>query len=198
MHGRRERRTQRLAEKRTLSNRWRRWGPYLSERQWGTVREEYSEPGISWENFPHDHARRPTLQIPATRIPLRQDPRKKPVISTRHQEADEFYQNKLPPDLSPAETAISRQAYAGLLWSKQYYHYAVDEWLAGDPGHLTPENRKHGRNSDWRQIHATDSHWRDLMLFHEYFHAETGQGLGASHQTGWTRLIVRIIRECHE
>ena len=37
--------------------RWQRWGPYLSERQWGTVREDYSEHGGAWEYFPHDHAR---------------------------------------------------------------------------------------------------------------------------------------------
>ncbi len=36
---------------------WRRWGPYLSERQWGTVREDYSEDGNAWDYFPHDHAR---------------------------------------------------------------------------------------------------------------------------------------------
>ena len=36
---------------------WRRWGPYLSERQWGTVREDYSEHGTAWEYFSHDHAR---------------------------------------------------------------------------------------------------------------------------------------------
>src|SRR6266568_5075214 len=36
---------------------WRRWGPYLSERQWGTVREDYSEHGNAWDYFPHDHAR---------------------------------------------------------------------------------------------------------------------------------------------
>ena len=36
---------------------WRQWGPYLSERQWGTVREDYSENGTAWEYFPHDHAR---------------------------------------------------------------------------------------------------------------------------------------------
>ena len=36
---------------------WRRWGPYLSERQWGTVREDYSVNGDAWEYFPHDHAR---------------------------------------------------------------------------------------------------------------------------------------------
>ena len=37
--------------------RWRRWGPYLSERQWGTVREDYSPDGDAWDYFPHDHAR---------------------------------------------------------------------------------------------------------------------------------------------
>ena len=36
---------------------WRRWGPYLSERQWGTVREDYSPGGTAWDYFPHDHAR---------------------------------------------------------------------------------------------------------------------------------------------
>ena len=36
---------------------WQRWGPYLSERQWGTVREDYSESGDAWRYFPHEHAR---------------------------------------------------------------------------------------------------------------------------------------------
>jgi hypothetical protein len=36
---------------------WKRWGPYLSERQWGTVREDYSQDGSAWDFFPHDHAR---------------------------------------------------------------------------------------------------------------------------------------------
>jgi hypothetical protein len=40
-----------------------------------------------------------------------------------------------------------------------------------------------------------DPHWRELVLFHEYFHADTGQGLGASHQTGWTALVTRLIEE---
>ena len=43
--------------------------------------------------------------------------------------------------------------------------------------------------------HAADPHWRDLMSFHEYFHAETGRGCGASHQTGWTALAARFIAE---
>src|SRR5258708_3968153 len=47
----------RLAAAGGLKNAWRVWGPYLSERQWGTVREDYSPGGTAWEYFPHDHAR---------------------------------------------------------------------------------------------------------------------------------------------
>ena len=48
---------QRLADDKTGRQNWRRWGPYLSERQWGTVREDYSRSGTAWDYFPHDHAR---------------------------------------------------------------------------------------------------------------------------------------------
>jgi hypothetical protein len=44
-------------QKRLSDNKWKCWGPYLSERQWGTVREDYSEHGEAWDYFPHDHAR---------------------------------------------------------------------------------------------------------------------------------------------
>jgi hypothetical protein len=47
----------RLEETRREGRPWRRWGPYLSERQWGTVREDYSENGDAWNYFTHDHAR---------------------------------------------------------------------------------------------------------------------------------------------
>ncbi len=46
-----------LAEDYRREKNWKRWGPYLSERQWGTVREDYSADGDAWEYFPHDHAR---------------------------------------------------------------------------------------------------------------------------------------------
>jgi len=48
---------QRLADDATRHKNWKRWGPYLSERQWATVREDYSATGECWEYFPHDHAR---------------------------------------------------------------------------------------------------------------------------------------------
>jgi hypothetical protein len=47
----------RLSECRSRTNHWKRWGPYLSERAWGTMREDYSARGNGWEYFPHDHAR---------------------------------------------------------------------------------------------------------------------------------------------
>jgi hypothetical protein len=44
------------------------------------------------------------------------------------------------------------------------------------------------------ELFQTDPHWRDLLLFYEYFHGDNGAGLGASHQTGWTGLVARIIQ----
>jgi hypothetical protein len=49
----------------------------------------------------------------------------------------------------------------------------------------------HGEDGRW----ANDPHWRNLVLFGEYFHGETGKGLGASHQTGWTALALRFIED---
>src|ERR1700734_1414340 len=52
----------RLSEARDRKRHWKRWGPYLSERAWGTVREDYSADGNAWEYFPHDHARSRTYR----------------------------------------------------------------------------------------------------------------------------------------
>src|ERR1043165_8136734 len=49
--------TKRLDEARRGQGEWRKWGPYLSERAWGTVREDYSASGAAWDYFPHDQAR---------------------------------------------------------------------------------------------------------------------------------------------
>src|SRR5215475_3189848 len=51
------REAERLEEAAARRVHWKRWGPYLAERQWGTVREDYSPGGTAWEHFPHDHAR---------------------------------------------------------------------------------------------------------------------------------------------
>ena len=54
--------SKRLLEDGQRRKNWKRWGPYLSERQWGTVREDYSPDGNCWENFPHAHARSRTYR----------------------------------------------------------------------------------------------------------------------------------------
>jgi hypothetical protein len=97
---------------------WRRWGPYLSERQWGTVREDYSLSGDAWSSFSHDQAR-------LTGIFLRGEDGRRPVHG----------------------------------------------------GQPTLQN---------------DPHWRDLLLFYEYFHGDNGAGIGASHQTGWTGTVALL------
>ncbi len=78
-------------------------------------------------------------------------------FALRVSEADEFYAARIPHDLSADEQSVARQAYAGLLWSKQYYHYAVGEWQEGDPAQpAPPQERKTGRNSDWRHLYNSD------------------------------------------
>ncbi len=79
------------------------------------------------------------------------------VFQTRKQEADDFYQEVSPLPLSADERNIQRQAFAGLLWSKQYYQYSVHDWLKGDPGQPTPpDDRKVGRNHEWIYLFSED------------------------------------------
>src|SRR5438552_1490039 len=303
----------RLEESRTRKEHWKRWGPYVSDRSWGTVREDYSATGEAWEYFPHDHARSrayrwnedglaaicdrhqfvcfglalwngadpilkerlfgltgnegnhgedvkeyyfhldstPThsymkflYKYPQRAFPYSQlleenrgrskegpefelldtgvfnenryfdvvveyakatsediliritahnrgsesarvhllptiwfrniwswnQGQIKPSVQDnplatefdrtfllRQKEADEFYAKVMPPSLSEDGRNVQLQAFAGLLWSKQFYHYAQRDWLAGDPAQPTPpEQRKHGRNSDWSHIYNAD------------------------------------------
>src|SRR5262249_33278149 len=75
----------------------------------------------------------------------------------RLHEADEFYATVIPGTLSDDARQVMRQALAGLLWSKQFYHYAVRQWLAGDPaGPPPPAERWHGRNREWGHIYNED------------------------------------------
>jgi Glycosyl hydrolase family 63 C-terminal domain len=72
-------------------------------------------------------------------------------------EADEFYSKKITPAASSEERMIARQACAGLLWSKQFYHYVVGHWLDGDPAQPQPEREKEkSRNRDWPHLYNRD------------------------------------------
>jgi hypothetical protein len=78
------------------------------------------------------------------------------VMAARRQEADEFYAARLGP-LEPAARQVARQAYAGLLWTKQLYEYDVTTWLQGDPAQPPPPARRRGgRNAGWTHLYNRD------------------------------------------
>ena len=78
-------------------------------------------------------------------------------LAERKAEADEFYRAVLPASIDADSRLIARQAFAGMLWSKQYYHYVVQDWLMGDPGQPPPDpRRKEGRNHDWTHLFSRD------------------------------------------
>ena len=76
------------------------------------------------------------------------------IINSRITEADEFFASIASPTLTQEHRNIYRQALAGMLWSKQFYHYIVAQWLDGDPGQPPPpKERKKGRNAAWRHLY---------------------------------------------
>lgn len=81
----------------------------------------------------------------------------KKVFDLRKQEADEFYAAILPKGMSEDMARIQRQALAGVLWSKQFYHFDVERWLSNSDG-ITPANdgKKNGRNNDWKHLKNQD------------------------------------------
>ncbi len=79
------------------------------------------------------------------------------VLADRRSEADEFYTSLTPPDATDDEALVLRQASAGMLWSKQFFHYDVARWLDGDPGQpAPPPQRRSGRNATWRHLDNRD------------------------------------------
>jgi hypothetical protein len=80
------------------------------------------------------------------------------LVQQRAAEADLFYsQLNVAQRLSDDERLVQRQALAGLVWTKQFYHFEVEEWLDGDPAEpAPPAEREEGRNADWRHLHNMD------------------------------------------
>ena len=78
-------------------------------------------------------------------------------IERRRAEADAFYEALQQGVADPEERLVQRQAFAGMLWSKQYYYFDVRQWLRGDPQQPTPpEARRGGRNAEWRHLFNSD------------------------------------------
>jgi mannosylglycerate hydrolase MGH1-like protein len=79
------------------------------------------------------------------------------VFDARMRETDAWYETLAPRRLSKDARQVQRQAFAGLLWNKQYYHYEVSRWLKGDPmGPEPPLERRQGRNADWTHLYNAD------------------------------------------
>ena len=96
-----------------------------------------------------------TLQLRLCESEIASAPDFAATFTQRIQEADEYYQTLTAPN--PVQAQIQRQAFAGLLWSKQFYYYVVPEWLQGDPAYpAPPKERQTGRNHHWQHFYARD------------------------------------------
>ena len=79
------------------------------------------------------------------------------IFADRKREADELFATVIPSSVSGDARNVMRQAFAGLLWSKQFYHYVVKDWLSGDPGCAPPApERLAGRNHEWNHLYNSD------------------------------------------
>ncbi len=79
------------------------------------------------------------------------------IFDQRVQEADEFYAAIQPASMTDDERRVQRQAYAGLIWNKQFYHFSVGLWLEGDPAFPPPPAERHRiRNADWPHVYTLD------------------------------------------
>jgi hypothetical protein len=79
------------------------------------------------------------------------------LITMRKAEADEFYSSRVPRELSEDAKNVMRQAFAGMLWSKQFFHLDVRTWLEGDPaGPPSPPERRNGRDKEWTHLYNED------------------------------------------
>jgi hypothetical protein len=79
------------------------------------------------------------------------------ILADRIREADEFYAEHIPAGATEDERRVMRQGYAGLLWTKQFFHYVTSHWLEGDPAQpAPPESRLGGRNAEWGHLYNRD------------------------------------------
>ena len=138
----------RLDEKQRNGVPWKKWGPYLSERQWGTVREDYSDNGDAWNYFSHDQARSRAYHW-------------------------------------------GEDGLGGISDDHQVLCFALALWNGHDP--ILKERAFGLANNEGNHGEDVKEYYFLVVLF-EYFHGDTGAGVGASHQTGWTGCVARIIQ----
>ena len=94
---------------------------------------------------------RPDLEPPAMDIA-----RAKGIFITRKEEADDFYAQHIPQEATAEECNVSRQAFAGLLWCKQFYYFIAERWMSGDPTQIPPPPERVKRSEEWRHLFCRD------------------------------------------
>jgi hypothetical protein len=182
----------RLNEAREAGIPWKKWGPYLSERQWGTVREDYSENGDAWNFFTHDHARSRAYRWGEDGLGGISDDQqhlcfalalwngKDPILKERlfgltnsegnHGEDVKEYYFYL--DSTPTHS-----------YMKFLYKYPQAAYPYAD---LVETNRRRSRDEMEYELLDTGVFEKDR--------GDNGAGLGVSHQTGWTGVVAKLIQ----
>ena len=127
---------------------------YVVQGEQGAVNpENHGTKFAAWHHFTVGPGERGRVDLVLSAHPLEQPfARSEVLFSRRRSEADVFY-DELLPDASPEDHRILRQALAGLIWSKQFFHYDVGRWLKGD-GVPPPASRQYGRNRYWKHFRA--------------------------------------------
>ena len=189
---------------------WYLWGPYVSERQWGTVREDYSENGEAWDYFPHDHARSRAYRWGEDGLAGFCDVEQRLCLGLALWNGRDPILKERVFGLTGAQANHGEDAkdywwYLDALpshaWNRWRYHYPQTAFPYDD---LVAENGRRGKFDPEYELLDTsafneDRYWivEDNLVFSEYFHGDNGAGLGASHQTGWTGVVADLIRRRH-
>ncbi len=78
------------------------------------------------------------------------------IFATRRAEADDFYAKHIPQEATAEECNVSRQAFAGLLWCKQFYYFIAERWMTGDPTQIAPPPERVKKSEEWRHLFCRD------------------------------------------
>jgi hypothetical protein len=172
----------RLIDEKKKGTPWNKWGPYLSERQWGTVREDYSQNVYANIHDPGKNGingRRMASVLDETRLRR---------VLSKMLDKSEF----LGPYGIRSVSRYHLEHPYSVNVNGQDYNVA---YLPGES-----DSGMFGGNSNWRgpvfggtRKFQDDAFWKDNILFYEYFHGDNGAGIGANHQTGWTGVVARIL-----
>ncbi len=95
--------------------------------------------------------RAPTPEPPAIDIARAEE-----IFKARKAEADDFYAQHIPQEATPEERNVSRQAFAGLLWCKQFYYFIAEKWMSGDPTQIAPPQERMKKSEEWRHLFCRD------------------------------------------